>query len=91
MNYWLDPEYHKNGLELIADTMQHIINTGGIETVAIGSDFDGFTDPPDDIQDISEMGRLIRHLKTIGFSENEIDKICYTNVIRVLKEGWGKL
>ncbi len=58
MNYWLDSGHHDNGLDLIVATIKHIVDKGGIDAVAIGSDFDGFTDPPDDLKDISEMPRL---------------------------------
>ena len=90
MNYWLDPGQQKNGLDLIVDTIRHIVDKGGIESVAIGSDFDGFTDPPDDIKDISEMPRLQSALTQAGFSDDDIAKIMGQNVLRVLKTGWLK-
>jgi membrane dipeptidase len=90
MNHWLDPGDQKDGLDLIVNTIKHIVNSGGIETVAIGSDFDGFTDPPDDIKDISEMPKLPQALSKAGFSSDDIDKIMGQNALRVLKTGWLK-
>ncbi|MFB0565287.1 MAG: dipeptidase [Candidatus Aminicenantaceae bacterium] len=90
MNYWLHPEEKKNGMDLIINTIKHIKKIGGIESIAIGSDFDGFTDPPDDIKDISEMPKLTYNLLKSGFSEEEIEKILSKNILRIIKDGWGK-
>lgn len=90
MNYWLDSGHQENGLDPIVDTIKHIVDIGGIDSVAIGSDFDGFTDPPDDIKDVSEMPRLAVALKSAGFSESDILKIMGENAFRVLKTGWQK-
>jgi microsomal dipeptidase-like Zn-dependent dipeptidase len=64
------------------------LEVGGVDTVAVGSDFDGFTDPPDDLEDISQMPRLTDALLRVGFGETEIEKILGGNVMRVLRDGW---
>jgi len=46
------------GLDLIVKTVHHIHRFGGIDTAAIGTDFDGFTDPPDDFSDPLMFPRL---------------------------------
>jgi len=88
MNHWLGEHQSKNGIEAIVATIRRITDVGGIETVAIGSDFDGFTDPPDDLADISEMPRLTEALLRDGFSDTEIEKILGQNMMRVLRDGW---
>ncbi len=50
MNYWLMPHETNRGLNFIARTIEHFVNQAGIDHVGIGSDFDGFTDPPDDLK-----------------------------------------
>lgn len=90
MNYWLKNESKKKGLDHIINTIKHIRKTGGIDSVAIGSDFDGFTDPPDDIKNASCMPKLIRRLETDGFMPQEIEKITSTNMLRVIDTGWDK-
>jgi membrane dipeptidase len=89
MNYWLYYQERKNGLDLIVRTIEHLRKVGGIDSIAIGSDFDGFTDPPDDIKDISKMPKLTNQLLKAGFSEEELEKIWHKNVLRVLETGWG--
>jgi microsomal dipeptidase-like Zn-dependent dipeptidase len=90
MNYWLMPHETKRGLNFIARTIDHIVNTAGIDHVGIGTDFDGFTDPPDDIKDASELPRLTKRLVAEEYSEDAIVKIWGANALRVLREGWGK-
>jgi membrane dipeptidase len=90
MNHWLAPGEPKNGLDLLVKTIRHIVNTGGIESVAIGSDFDGFTDPPDDIKNAAQYPRLAEELKKSEFSGSDIEKIYRTNAQRVIENGWGK-
>lgn len=88
MNSWLGEHQDNNGLAAIVATIRAIVETGGIDSVAIGSDFDGFTDPPDDLKDIAEMPKLTDALMRVGFSDTEIEKILGLNLERVLREGW---
>jgi membrane dipeptidase len=88
MNSWLGEHRSKNGLDAIVATIRAITNLGGIDTVAIGSDFDGFTDPPDDLADISQMPKLTEALLDAGFGDAEIEKILGLNMERVLRDGW---
>jgi microsomal dipeptidase-like Zn-dependent dipeptidase len=90
MNYWLCCKEKANGLELIAETARNIKRVGGIETVAIGTDFDGFTDPPDDVKDMADIPKVADYLSSSGFLDSEIEKILGGNVVRVLDEGWNR-
>lgn len=90
MNYWLMPHETKRGLNFIARTLEHFVNVGGIDHVAIGADFDGFTDPPDDLKDASELPKLTQRLLAEGYSREQIVKIWGGNTLRVLRQGWGK-
>jgi len=88
MNYWLMPHETKRGLNFIARTIEHIVNACGIDHVGIGTDFDGFTDPPDDVKDASKLPMLTQRLLAEGFQREEIEKILGLNALRVLREGW---
>ena len=62
--------------------------------LAIGTDFDGFTDPPDEITDISELPRLTRYLKCFRsgvdmdkYSDETIANIVGRNSLRFILEG----
>jgi membrane dipeptidase len=90
MNYWLMPHETYRGLNFIARTLDHFVQVGGIEHVGIGSDFDGFTDPPDDLADASQLPKLTQRLLAEGYGVDQIRKIWGENAVRVLREGWGR-
>lgn len=65
--------------------IKHIRNIGGIDVIALGSDFDG-CNLNGEISNIGEIEKLAYSLKNNKFTEDEIDKIFYKNVLRVIKE-----
>jgi len=90
MNYWLSPIDSGLGLKHIERTLNHMRNAGGADLPAIGSDFDGFTDPPDELVDVSELPRLTKYLMASQhFSDEELVKILGGNAMRVLLNGWN--
>ncbi|MFT8315683.1 MAG: dipeptidase [Clostridium sp.] len=65
--------------------IKHIYNIGGIDVIALGSDFDGI-ECEVEIKDTSEMYKLQDELKKSGFSEDNIEKIFYKNALRIIKD-----
>ncbi len=90
MNYWLMPSETKRGINFIAQTINHIKGVAGIDTAAIGTDFDGFTDPPDDLKDMGGLLNLTQRLIAEEYSAQDIKKILGENALRMLRKGWGK-
>jgi len=88
MNYWISPVDSGLGLMHIEHTLSHIINTCGSDAVGIGTDFDGFTDPPDEIVDMSEMPRITSYLKGLNYSDDVVEKFLGKNALRLLNNGW---
>jgi membrane dipeptidase len=89
MTYWLDSSHPKDGLASIWKTIEHVHNvTGSWDHIVLGSDFDGFTDPPDDLRDSSSMGRVTGMLLERGVPEDDVMKILGGNAQRVLQAGW---
>lgn len=79
-----------NGVKHIINTIKYIHKlTGTYDNIAIGSDLDGFTDPPDDLYNLSRMSVLKKELKK-NFGNSATNKILGKNVYRVLQNGWGK-
>ena len=72
-------------IEEIINHIKHIRNVGGIDVIALGSDFDGITNEVE-ISNCSEMYKLSDALEKEGFSYDEIEKIYYKNTVRVFKE-----
>lgn len=65
--------------------VKHIKNVGGIDVLALGTDFDGIGNEVE-VENIGEIGKLRDALLKEGFTNSEIDKIFYGNIKRVLKE-----
>lgn len=77
-----DPE------ELQNKFIQHahyIIKIGGIDVLALGSDFDGISGNAW-LTDALCMEKLRDKLKQSGFTENEVEQICYKNVLRLYQD-----
>jgi membrane dipeptidase len=72
--------------ELLADHIDHAVKIAGIDHVGLGSDFDGVSELPEGIEDVSSFPRIIYELLKKGYSEQEIEKICSANLLRVWKE-----
>lgn len=72
-------------VELVVNHARHISNIGGIDCLGIGTDFDGIEGNLE-IRDCSMLELVERGLSKGGFTGAEIDKICYGNVLRVIKE-----
>ena len=65
--------------------IKHIYKVGGIDVIALGSDFDGI-ECDVEIKDAGEMYKLQDKLKKSGFNEDAIEKIFYKNALRVIKD-----
>ena len=74
-----------SNIEDMVRHIKHIKNVGGVQCIALGTDFDGISCPVE-IQDISQMEKLVIALDKEGFSEEEIEKICYKNAERIIKD-----
>ena len=83
------PEFIKNKRKVkIDDIIEHINyikNLVGIDFVGLGTDYDGITETPENLEDISKLQNLIKGLKKANFSEEEIEKIINKNWLRVFK------
>ena len=72
----------------IEDMVKHglyLINKGGEDVVALGTDFDGIK-PNTEIKDASEMYRLYDAFKEAGLSVEQCEKLFWKNADRLLKE-----
>ena len=75
-------------IERVVDHIDHIVALIGIDHVAFGSDFDGVDGMlPKGLEDVSMYPNLVYHLLKRGYTEDDIEKICYKNVWRV----WNKV
>lgn len=71
---------------LVADHIDRVVMLAGIDHVGFGSDYDGVSNVPNDMQDVSSYPVLISELLRRGYTEEEIEKICYGNLFRVWEQ-----
>ncbi len=70
----------------LADHVEHARDVAGIDHIGLGSDYDGFDDFPDGMQDVSGFAVLIDRLAERGWSAEDLAKLMGNNVLRVLDE-----
>lgn len=73
------------GREDIIKHIRHMINVGGSECVALGTDFDGIETNPD-IPGAESIGVLAKTMTKAGISHTQQEKIFYKNALRFYKE-----
>jgi membrane dipeptidase len=79
------PEPHQATLLDVADHIDHIREVAGIDHVGIGSDFDGFKNPPAGLEDVSCFPALLGELQKRGYSERDLKKVAGENILRVMR------
>lgn len=75
-------------VKIVADHIDRVVELAGIESVAFGSDFDGVGNSlPNGLKDVSMYPNVIFELLKRGYTEDQIELICYKNTFRV----WNKV
>jgi membrane dipeptidase len=67
----------------VADHIDHAVKLVGIDYVGLGSDFDGVDAVPVGLEDVSGYPNLIYELLKRGYTEEDLEKICCENFLRV--------
>ena len=91
INYCHDFIKSDKTIATVKDVVKHIDyikNLIGIDYIGLGSDFDGIGNSDIELKNASMMNLLIDELSASGYTKEEIDKICYKNVLRVFKENF---
>jgi len=70
----------------LVDHIDHVVNLVGIDYVGFGSDFDGVSDLPIGLEDVSKYPNILYELLKRNYSDEEIEKICSGNLLRVWNE-----
>jgi membrane dipeptidase len=76
-------------LELLIDHLEYMLNRVGEDGIGFGSDFDGARIPKD-MNTAAGLQKLVALLRTRGYAEPLIEKLCYKNWLRVLGQTWGE-
>jgi len=73
-------------LAQVADHIEHVRKVAGVDHVGLGSDFDGITNVPVGLEDVSTFPQLFAELIRRGWSDDDLRKLAGRNVLRVLRE-----
>ncbi len=85
--YFAEHPSPKTYVSEVADHIDHVVKIAGIDFVGLGSDFDGLMNLPEGLKDVSMYPNLIYELLVRSYSEEDIEKICAGNFLRV----WNKV
>jgi len=69
-----------------ADHIDHIRKIAGVDHIGLGGDFDGITQVPEGLEDVSKYPSLTAELLRRGYKDDEVKKILGLNVLRVMRE-----
>jgi len=79
----------KVSLDRYLEHVFHIANVAGDDHVAFGSDFDGIPALPEDVTGCRGLGLLRDKLAEAELPRKSIEKICWTNFLRVFQAVCG--
>lgn len=75
-------------LSLLVEHAKHMIDVGGEDCLALGSDFDGVDSLPQGMAGVQSLPLLVMEMEKKGISSRIIDKICYQNSYRFFNDLW---
>jgi membrane dipeptidase len=88
---YLFEKYHEEAkdlrppLSLLLDHIDYMVKLAGIDHVGLGSDFDGISSTPQQLDDVTTYPVITQELLKRGYSKKDIRKILGENFIRVFK------
>ncbi len=73
-------------LAMVADHIEHIRQVAGIDSVGIGSDFDGIPETPQGLEGVDRYPALLEELARRGWTDEQLGKLAGGNMLRVMRE-----
>jgi membrane dipeptidase len=70
----------------VADHIEHVRKVAGVDNIGIGSDYDGNSDWPEGLSDVSMYPNLFAELVRRGWSDADLEKLAGGNVLRALEK-----
>jgi membrane dipeptidase len=74
------------GVADVADHVEHVRATAGIDHIGLGSDFDGTLSLPDGLEGVDAYPTLLAELASRGWSDADLGKLTWHNTLRVLRD-----
>jgi len=73
-------------LAQVADHIEHIRQVCGVDCVGVGSDFDGITEVPVGLEDVSKLPDLLAELLRRGWTDADVKQVAGLNTLRVMRD-----
>ena len=77
-------------LTLLLDHLDYIVKLVGVDHVGLGSDFDGISSAPQQLDDVTGFPLITKALYEKGYSKKDIGKILGNNFLRVFRANSSK-
>ncbi|WP_266205603.1 dipeptidase [Pontibacter kalidii] len=87
--YSADVMHIRPPLSVLIDHVDHIVNLVGVDYVGLGSDFDGITSAPQQLDGVQDFPNVTKALLARGYSEADVKKILGGNFLRVFRANGG--
>ncbi len=76
----------RGSVHTIVDHIDHVVKIAGVERVGLGSDFDGVSSLPEQLDDVSTYPYITQELLNRGYTPEQIGLINSGNILRVLRK-----
>lgn len=73
-------------VDTVVRHLEHFLDLGGENAVALGGDWDGISRLPAGMTDVTGWALLYRRLQELGYDETLLDKLFYKNLMRVVRQ-----
>lgn len=83
--YASEVEAARPPMRMLLDHLDYIVNLVGVNHVGLGSDFDGISSAPKQLDDVTSYPLITKALLERGYRKKDITKILGGNILRVLK------
>jgi membrane dipeptidase len=70
----------------VVDHIDHIVRVAGVDHVGIGSDYDGVSMLPQQLEDVSTYPLITQALLTRGYTADDVHRIMSGNILRVMRD-----
>jgi membrane dipeptidase len=81
----LENPYPAGSIHDVLDHIDHIAKIAGVESIGLGSDYDGITRVPAQLEDVSTYPLITQELLNRGYKTADIHKIMSGNILRVMR------
>jgi membrane dipeptidase len=73
-------------LAQVADHVEHVRKTAGADNVGLGGDYDGNSDWPEGMEDVTSYPKLFAELARRGWSDEDLGKLASGNILRAMRQ-----